>query len=95
MPSRSATACDRVRRVELLGDPARRQLHHRAVKAAHDPGPVVGDVDVALGQQAQHLDVISRANLPQRGRAKRSDRYRQGVVRIVLVRATGAQHPDP
>jgi hypothetical protein len=43
--------CDRVRRVELLGDPARRQLHRRVVKAAHD-APVVGDVDVALGQQA-------------------------------------------
>ena len=70
-----------VRSVEFLGDSARRELHHHVVKPAHDPGPMVADIDVALGQQPQHLGMVSGHDLPQRGCTQRGDRHRQGIVR--------------
>ena len=49
-----------VRSVDFLGDPAPSELGQQGVHAAHEPGPVVTDVGVALGQQAQYFAVADR-----------------------------------
>jgi hypothetical protein len=86
---------DGVRSVEFLGDSSRSELHQQIVEAAHDPGAVVADVDVALGQQAQDLGVVGGQNLAQQRRSQRGDRDGKRVVRVVLVRPPGAQDTDP
>ncbi len=59
-------------RIELLADPALSELHHEVVEPAHDPGLLVADVDVPLGQQPQHLGVISRHDGTEFGCAQRA-----------------------
>jgi hypothetical protein len=54
---------DGVGSVEFLGDSAWRELHQQVVQAAHDPGAVLADVDVALRQEPKHLGVISGRDL--------------------------------
>jgi len=39
--------------------------------------------------------VIIGPDLPHAGRPQRRDRYRPGIVRIVLVHIAGGQQPDP
>jgi hypothetical protein len=88
--------------VELLADPAWPQFHEQVVEPAHDPGALVADVDVALGQQAHHLGVIGAHHLgvigahhgTQLGSSQGSDGDRERVVGVVLVRPSTAQHPD-
>jgi hypothetical protein len=41
---------DGVRSVEFLGDPPGGEFHQQVVETANDPGAVVADVHVALGQ---------------------------------------------
>ena len=84
-----------VRSVEFLGDSAWCQLGQGSVQAAHDAGPVVADVGVALGQEAQHLGGIGRDHRPLSWRPQRSDGDRQRIVRVVLGRVSRGQHPHP
>jgi hypothetical protein len=48
-----------VRRVDLLGDRAGGQLEQKGVHPAHEPGAVVADVAVALGQKPQDFAVAN------------------------------------
>jgi hypothetical protein len=84
-----------VRSVEFLGDPARGELGQLGVESAHEPCPVVADVGVALGQEAEHLGVVGGGNGSKSRCAQGSDGHRQGVVGVVLVRSPRRQHPDP
>ena len=59
-----------VRSVEFLGDP-RRELHHQVVQPTNHAGAMVADVDIALGQQPQHLAMISGHDLAQLGCSQR------------------------
>ncbi len=49
-----------VRCVDFLGDPTPSELGQQGVHAAHQPGPLVADVGVALGQESQHLAMTDR-----------------------------------
>jgi len=74
-----------VRNVHFLGNSARGQPGEEGVKATDDPGAVIADVHVPLGQQAQDLGVVGRFDDTKRRGSHRRDGDRMGVVGIVLV----------
>ncbi len=80
--------------VQFLGDSARNQLGQEGVEAAHDPRPVAAEVDIALGQDPEHLGVVSRFDAAQARGPKGGDGDRVGVIGIVLVGTTGGEHSD-
>src|SRR5580704_2991514 len=59
------------------------------------PAPLVPDVAIALGQEAQHLRVICRLHRFEPPGAQSSQSNREGIVGVVLVRTCGGQYPDP
>jgi hypothetical protein len=82
-----------VRSVDFLGDPTRGELDQQGVHATHDPCPLVADVDVAFGEQAQHLGVTDWLHSPQTPRAQCRDGDRQRIVGVILVRPAAGQQP--
>ena len=65
------------------------------MESTHDPSPMAAKVDVSLGQEPEDLGVLSRFDAAQAGAREGGDGDGVGVVGIVLVGATGAEHPNP
>ena len=65
------------------------------MESADQLGPQVPDVLVPLRQQPQHLGMIGRLDRPKSRCTECGDGHRAGVVRIVLVRLPGSEHPHP
>ena len=58
-------------------------------------GPGAAQLLVALREETQHARVIRRRDARQARCMPRRDRDRVAVVRVVLVRAAGPDHPHP
>ena len=50
---------------------------------------------MTVGQHPQHHHMILGSHRPQPRLTKRNDRYRAGVVGVVLLRAGRIEHPNP
>ncbi len=83
------------RSVDFTGDSTRDQLSEQGVETTGRPVAGSPQVVVALGQEAQHLDVVASLDGGQLRGSKCGHRHRVGVVGIVLVGPPAAQHPDP
>ena len=55
---------------------------------------MAAEVDIALGQEPEHLGVVSRFDAAQARGPKGGDSDRVGVIGVVLVGTTGGEHPD-
>ncbi|HWF14538.1 MAG TPA: hypothetical protein VG244_00005 [Acidimicrobiales bacterium] len=58
------------------------------------PGPLVANVDVALGQEPKDLEVIGFFNRAQPRCPQRRNRDRVSIVGVVLVGSFAGQHSD-
>lgn len=75
----------------LTGDSGGNQLGEERVETTHRPIALTAQVDVALGEEAQHLAVVRCLHRCESRRAQRGDCDRAGVVGVVLVRLPGAE----
>jgi len=65
------------------------------MEAAGRPVPGPTQIGVALGQQAQHADVVRSVDRDDLRRAERRHGHGPGVVGVVFLRPAAAQQPDP
>ncbi len=70
------------------------QDQHR-VEAAHCLGSQAGELEMTFSQHPQHLGMVLPAYQCQTGLTQRGDRYRPGIVGIVLLGLPRRQHPHP
>jgi hypothetical protein len=79
----------------LMGHSARHQFGQEGVQptGAAVAGPA--QVDVALGQQAQHAGMVVTLDAGQAGGTQGGDGHRTGVVGVDLVGPPRTQEPDP
>jgi hypothetical protein len=68
----------------------RSELQKSSVQTGHHTG---AQIDIALGQQAKDGGVVDPLDCSQPRSSQRGDGERAGVVGVVLVRPTGAEHP--
>jgi hypothetical protein len=80
---------------DLPGDAAGDQLAQHLVQPAGHLGAGLSQVLVALGPPLEHCRMIILPHLPDLGGAQRGDRYRAGIVGIVLVDVAGRQQSHP
>ncbi len=81
--------------IDFLGDSAGGELEEQSVHATHEPGALVTDVGVALGQETEHLAVTDGLDLSKVPGPQRGDGHRQRIVGIVLRAPTRAQQTGP
>ena len=81
--------------VDFIGDSTGNEFGQEGMEATGRPVPSAAQVGVALGQQAQHTDVVRSVDGDDLRRAERRHGHRPGVVGIVLLRPAAAQQPDP
>jgi hypothetical protein len=66
----------------------------QVVQTAHHPLALIPDVGVALGQKTEDLGVVGRLDGLEPRSTQSGQGNREGIVRIVLVRPGGGEHPD-
>ena len=77
-----------------FGYPTRSELHQHRMEATDRLGSQTGELVVAFGKHAQHLGIVLPPYYRQVGLTQRGDRYRPGIVRVVLIRLPRREHPD-
>ena len=80
---------------EFFADPAGHELADERVKSTGRLVASPGDLAVPARQHAQHRRVVLDPDRDQRRRPQRRDRDGPCIVRIILLRSTAPQQPDP
>ena len=78
----------------FLGHATGVQFHQQHVETAGGLVAETAEIAMAFDQQLQHLGVVVDAHTSQSSVAKRSDRNRASVVRVVLLRPARSQQPS-
>ena len=64
------------------------------MEPADYPGSMTVNVHVALGQEAQNFTMVGSLDAPKFRCTQGGNRNRAGIVGVILVGATGGEHPD-
>ena len=64
------------------------------METTHDSSPMAAEVDIALGQDPEHLGVVSHLDVAQARSPKGRHRDRVSIVGVVLVGTTGREYSN-
>ena len=81
----------------LLGQmqPLLALIEKEGVEPTDNPGSLITNVHVALGQEAQDFSMVSSLDGTKHWRPQGGNGNRVGIVGVVLVGTIAGQHPDP